>query len=177
MIHKSFEHELPQPFTNSWFGLSSNFHTHNARWLNLSCRNVISHRTKVYERKSVCISTIFTWNYLQNFYINIWLHLHRKDKTKFIESYLFQIIAPKFWVFRYFHLKLHAPTDMLVLSRWNFFFSFAKFFLLCMSKHFRLYLILLGDMNRALAWPWYWMIELNNMEGCKKIQEESKLCG
>ena len=31
MIHKSFKHELPQPF-NSWFGHSSNFHTHSTQW-------------------------------------------------------------------------------------------------------------------------------------------------
>ena len=29
-IHKSLKHQLPQPFDN-WFGLSSNFHTHNTR--------------------------------------------------------------------------------------------------------------------------------------------------
>ena len=26
-VHKSFKHQLPQPY-DSWFGLSSNFHTH-----------------------------------------------------------------------------------------------------------------------------------------------------
>ena len=62
-IHKSFKHQLPQPFDN-WFGLSSNFHTHNTRWSNLGCLNVPSHRTKLYGRNSVCISAIFTWNYL-----------------------------------------------------------------------------------------------------------------
>ena len=30
-IHKSFKHQLHQSFDN-WFGLSSNFHTHNIRW-------------------------------------------------------------------------------------------------------------------------------------------------
>ena len=62
-IHKSFEHQLPQPFDNC-FGLSSNFHTHNTRWSNLGCLNVPSHRTKLYGRNSVCVSAIFFWNYL-----------------------------------------------------------------------------------------------------------------
>ena len=72
-IHKSFKHQLPQPFDN-WFGLSSNFHTHNTRWSNLGCLNVPSHRTKLYGRNSVCISAIFTWNYLQNLHRNILFH-------------------------------------------------------------------------------------------------------
>ena len=73
LIHKSFKHELPQP-SNSWFGLSSDFHTHTTRWSNLGCRNAPSHRTKLYGRNYVCISAIFTWNYLQNLYRNILFH-------------------------------------------------------------------------------------------------------
>ena len=69
-IHKSFKHQLPQPFDN-WFELFSNFHTHNTRWSNFGCLNVPSHITKLYGRHSVCISAIFTWNYLQNLYRNI----------------------------------------------------------------------------------------------------------
>ena len=52
LIHKSFKHELFQPF-NSWFGLSSNFHTRNKGWSNLCCLNVPCDRTKLYGRKSV----------------------------------------------------------------------------------------------------------------------------
>ena len=83
-IHKSFKHQLPQPFDN-WFGLSSNFHTHNTRWSNLGCLNVPSHRTKLYGRNSVCISAIFTWNYLQNFHRNILFH---KLTTKCLKKIL-----------------------------------------------------------------------------------------
>ena len=72
-IHKSFKQQLPQPFDN-WFGLSSNFHTHCTRWPNLGCLNVPSHRTKLYGGNSLCISTIFTWNYLQNLRRNIVFH-------------------------------------------------------------------------------------------------------
>ena len=72
-IHKSFKQQLPQPFDN-WFGLSSNFHTHYTRWSNLGCLNVPSHRTKLYGGNSLCISTIFTWNYLQNLHRNILFH-------------------------------------------------------------------------------------------------------
>ena len=70
-INKYFKHQLSQPFDN-WFVLSSNFHTHNTRWSNLGCLNV--HRTKLYGKNSVCISTIFAWNYLQNFHRNILFH-------------------------------------------------------------------------------------------------------
>ena len=66
-IHKSFKQQLPQPFDNC-LGLSSNFHTHNTRWSNLGCFNVPSHRTKLYGRNPICITAIFTWNYLQNFH-------------------------------------------------------------------------------------------------------------
>ena len=72
-IHKSFKHQLPQS-CDIWFGLSSIFHTHNARWWNLGCLNVHSHRTKLYDRNVVCISAIFTWNYLQNLHRNILFH-------------------------------------------------------------------------------------------------------
>ena len=72
-IHNSFKHRLPLPFDNL-FQLSSNFHTHNTRWSILGCFNVPSHRTKLYGRNSVCISAIFTWNYLQNFHRNILFH-------------------------------------------------------------------------------------------------------
>ena len=48
-INKSFKHQLPQAFDN-WFGLSSNFHTHNTTWSNLGCLNVPPHRTKLYGR-------------------------------------------------------------------------------------------------------------------------------
>ena len=73
LIHKSFKHELPQPF-NKWFRLSSNFHTNITRWSNLGCLNVPSHRTKLYGRNSVCISAILTWSYLQNLHRNISFH-------------------------------------------------------------------------------------------------------
>ena len=73
LIHKSFKHPLPQPFDN-WFGLPSNFHIHNKRWSILGCLNVPSHITELYGRNSVCISTIFTWNYLQNLHRNILFH-------------------------------------------------------------------------------------------------------
>ena len=66
-IHKSFKQQLPQPFDNC-LGLSSNFHTRNTRWSNLGCFNVPSHRTKLYGRNPICITAIFTWNYLQNFH-------------------------------------------------------------------------------------------------------------
>ena len=72
-INKSFKQQLPQPFDN-WFGLSSNFQTHDRRWSNLGCLNVPSDRTKLYGRNSVCDSAIFTWNYLQNFRRNILFH-------------------------------------------------------------------------------------------------------
>ena len=70
-IHKFFKHQLPQPFDN-WFGLSSNFHTHNRRWLNLGCLNVPSRRSKLYGRNSVCIIAIFSWNYFPNLHRNIY---------------------------------------------------------------------------------------------------------
>ena len=69
-IHKSLKHQLPQPFDN-WFGLSSNFHTHNTRGSNLGYLNVPSHRTKLYGRNFVYIRAIFTWKYLQNLHRNI----------------------------------------------------------------------------------------------------------
>ena len=65
LIHKSFKYQLPQTL-NSWFGLSSNFHTHNTRRHNLGCLNIPSHRTELYEGNSACISEIFTCNYIQN---------------------------------------------------------------------------------------------------------------
>ena len=83
-IHKSLKHQLPQPFDN-WFGLSSNFHTHNTRWSNLGCLNVPSHRTKLYGRNSVCISAISTCNYLQNLHRNIFFH---KLTTKYLKKLL-----------------------------------------------------------------------------------------
>ena len=52
LTHKSFRHKLPQPF-NTWFGLSSDLHTHNTRWSNLGCLNVPSYRTKLYGKNSV----------------------------------------------------------------------------------------------------------------------------
>ena len=92
-IHKSFKHQLPQPFDN-WFGLSSNFHIHNTRWSHLSYLNVPSHRTKLYGRNSVCISAIFTWNYLQNLHRNILFHklttkcLKKNTNTSFLRKYV-----------------------------------------------------------------------------------------
>ena len=44
LIRKSFKRKLPQQF-NSWFGLSSDFHTHNPRWSNLGCLNVSQNKT------------------------------------------------------------------------------------------------------------------------------------
>ena len=83
-MHKSFKQQLPQPF-DKWFGLSSNFHTHNTRWSNLGCLNVPSHRTKLYERNSACISAIFTKNYLQNFHrINLFYKLTTKCLKKLL---------------------------------------------------------------------------------------------
>ena len=42
------------------------------------------------------------------------LHSHRKDKTKFIEWYLFQWHTHMFSVLRYFQLKFCTPAVMLV---------------------------------------------------------------
>ena len=98
-IHKSFKQQLPQPFDN-WFGLSSNFHTHNTRWSNLGCLNVPSHRTKLYGRNSVCISAIFTWNYLQNLHRNILFHTLTtkclKKNTSFFDmtSHVIYLLLP-----------------------------------------------------------------------------------
>ena len=69
-IHKSFKHELSQPF-NSQFGLSLNFNTQNTRWSNLGFLNVPFHITKLYGRNSVSINAIFTRNYFQNLHKNI----------------------------------------------------------------------------------------------------------
>ena len=84
LIHQSFKHQLSQPFDN-WFGLFSNFHTHSTRRSNVGCLNVPPHRTKLYGRNSVCISAIFTWNYLQNFHRNISFH---KLTTKCLKKLL-----------------------------------------------------------------------------------------
>ena len=94
-----------------------------------------------------------------------WNASHWKDKTKFIELCLYQRHGHMFWVLRYFHLKFHTPIGMLVLSEWNFFFffffffNFVKFLWSYMSVHHfyscRLFLILLGDIKRALAGRWY----------------------
>ena len=84
LIHQSFKHQLSQPFDN-WFGLFSNFHTHSTRRSNVGCLNVPPHRTKLYGRNSVCISAIFTWNYLQNFHRNISFH---KLTTKYLKKLL-----------------------------------------------------------------------------------------
>ena len=83
-IHKSFKHPLFQPFDN-WFGLSPNFHTHKHKVVELGCLNVPSHRTNLYEKNSVCISAIFTWNYLQNFQRN---NLFHKFTTKCLKNLL-----------------------------------------------------------------------------------------
>ena len=69
-INKYFKNQLPKPFDNR-FELSSNSYTHNTRWSNLGCLDVPSHRTILYGRNSVCISAIFTWNYLENLHRNI----------------------------------------------------------------------------------------------------------
>ena len=92
LIYKSFKHELPQPF-NSRFGLSSNFHTHNTRWSNLGCLNAPSHKTKLYGRNSVCISVVFTCNYLQNLHKNILFHkLTTNSLKKLLTLHFFQKI-------------------------------------------------------------------------------------
>ena len=100
---------------------------------------------------------------------------HGNVKTKFIKLCLFLWHA-MFWVLRYFQLKFHTPIGILVLNRQKFvFFSFVKVLWLCMSMHHlyssRLYLILLGDMNRALAYIWYWVTELPKSA---KVQMESQ---
>ena len=64
-INKYFHKFLPSIFKN-WFTLSSYFHTYSPRWSNLGCLVVPPHNTKLYGRKSVNISAIYTWNYLQN---------------------------------------------------------------------------------------------------------------
>ena len=94
LIHTSFKHQLKQPF-NSWFGLSSNFHTHNnTRWSNLGCLNVPCHRNKLYGRNSVCVSAIFTFNYLQNLHRNILFHKLTTNSFKKLLTLHFQVGAP-----------------------------------------------------------------------------------
>ena len=101
-IHKSFKHQLPQPFDN-WFGVSSNFHTHNTRWSNLGCLNVPSHRTILSWRNSICISAIFTWNYLHR---NILFH---KLNTKCLKKLLTLHFLRKH-VWHYFSHNVSSST-------------------------------------------------------------------
>ena len=46
-----FKQTLPTPFT-----LSTDSHTHNTRWFNLSCLKIPRHKTKIYGRQSVNLS-------------------------------------------------------------------------------------------------------------------------
>ena len=72
-IKNYFKQTLSTPF-KSWFTLSTDSHTHNTRLSNLACLKISSHKTKIYERQSVNISAICTWNYLQSHHRNIMFH-------------------------------------------------------------------------------------------------------
>ena len=103
----------------------------------------------------------WTWSlhfFWKSFLIS--MHLDGEGKRKFIE---FQRHSHMFWVLRYFHLTFHTPLGMLARRRWNLFSNFVKILWLYMSIYFfhssRLSLRFLGDMNKALAWRWYWMTE------------------
>ena len=69
-IKNYFNQTLPTPFKN-WFTFSTDSHTHNTRWSNLGCLEILPHKTKLYGRQSVNISAINISNYLQGIHKNI----------------------------------------------------------------------------------------------------------
>ena len=72
-IKNYFNQALPISF-KKFFTLSTDSHTHNTRWSNLGCLKIPPHKTKIYGRRSVNISAIYTWNYLQSHHKNIMFH-------------------------------------------------------------------------------------------------------
>ena len=70
LICKYFNQFLPKSFEN-WLTLATASHTYSTRWSNKGCLKIPPHKTKIYERHSVNISSIYTWNYLQKLHINI----------------------------------------------------------------------------------------------------------
>ena len=69
-IKNYFNQTLPTPFKN-WFTLSTDSHTHNTRWSNISSLKIPPHKTKIYGTLSVNIFAIYIWSYLQRHYKNI----------------------------------------------------------------------------------------------------------
>ena len=72
-IKNYFNQTLPISFKN-WSTLSTGSHTYNTRWSTLGCLKIPPHKTKIYGRRSVNISAIYTWNYLQSHHKNIMFH-------------------------------------------------------------------------------------------------------
>ena len=70
LICKYFNQYLPKRFKN-WFTLATASHTQNNRWSNSGCLNIPSDNTKLYGRHSVNISVIYTWNYLQKYFVEL----------------------------------------------------------------------------------------------------------
>ena len=88
-IKNYFNQTLPKPFKN-WFAFSTDSHTRNTRWSNLGCLETPPHKTKIYGRRSVNISAIYTWNYLQSHHRNIMFHqLSLTRLKKLIMQYYF----------------------------------------------------------------------------------------
>ena len=63
IVNKYFNKCPPTVFKNC-FTLSSYFHPYNTCWSNLGYIIVPPHNTKLYERNSANISTVYLWYYL-----------------------------------------------------------------------------------------------------------------
>ena len=79
-----------QQLLKNWFTFSTDSHIHNLRWSNLACLKIPPHKTTIYERQSVNISAIYTWNYLRSHHRNIMFHkLSLTRLKKLIMQYYF----------------------------------------------------------------------------------------
>ena len=88
-IKNYFNQTLPTPFKN-WFTLSTDSHTHNTRWSNISYLKIPPHKTKIYGTLSVNIFAIYIWSYLQRHYKNIMFYqLSLTRLKKLIRQYNF----------------------------------------------------------------------------------------
>ena len=81
LVCKYFNQSLPKSFRN-WFTLAAASHSHNTIWSNSGCLKIPSHKTKIYGRHSVNITSIYTWNDLQKLHVNILFYQLTQTKLK-----------------------------------------------------------------------------------------------
>ena len=155
---------------------------YNTRWSNLDCLKIPPHKTKIYGRQSVNISSIYTWNYLQSHHKNMFHQLSLTRLKKLIMQYYFSMtnsLLSCMYIFVFLFVNFLLLNRLIQHSTWEksnhkgvYPFILAHLFVYCppIVKHVSFFIsftcILSLNFILLCSWGLYWGHSINSLFEC-----------